>query len=208
MEASKASLTTEAVPSRNSSVSKSAEGARVHSSRGTPTARRMKRGMAIEVSVKVISIDDGRAVRDVRVVVVDDSSLVVPIVSPMVPTPGEPAEGRHCEPKFKTDSRTGQKESRIRIPTREHRHGTAIHRPWIILRDVNDLTRCGLDDNRLSLSGHFLLWVCVQVSRLLCFGASLESPRSRLAAGSHTHRQVPMSRQDSGSYWRALRETA
>src|ERR1700758_1243873 len=128
----------------------------MHSSSKVPTTRCVKPGMAIEVSVKIISINDGRAVRDVRVVVVDDPPVVVPIVSPVVPTPAEPAEGGHCEPKFKIDSRTGQKESRIRIPTRKHRHGSAVHHPWIVLRDVHDLGRRRFDDNRLSLSLHSL----------------------------------------------------
>src|SRR6201998_825325 len=124
----------------------------MHSSSKVPTTRCVKRGMAIEVSVKIISIDDGRAVRDVRVVVVDDSPVVVPIVSPVVPTPAEAAEGRHCEPKFKIYSRTGQKKSRIRIPTRKHRHGSAVPHPWIVLMDVHALARCMVDDNGLSLS--------------------------------------------------------
>ena len=39
--------------------------------------------------IETVAIDDGSAMRNVRVVVVFDSPAVVPIVSPTVPTPAE-----------------------------------------------------------------------------------------------------------------------
>jgi hypothetical protein len=55
----------------------------------TPVTRT---GAMIEVRsirIKTIAIDDGPAMRHVGVVVVDDPSVVMPIVSPVVPTPAE-----------------------------------------------------------------------------------------------------------------------
>ena len=42
--------------------------------------------------MKIVAIDDGPAMRDVRVVVIDDSPVVVPIVPPVGPTPAEATE--------------------------------------------------------------------------------------------------------------------
>jgi hypothetical protein len=39
--------------------------------------------------IKAVAIDDGPAMRNVRIVIEFDSSAVVPIVSPAVPTPAE-----------------------------------------------------------------------------------------------------------------------
>jgi hypothetical protein len=39
--------------------------------------------------IKAVAIDDGPATRNVRIVIEFDSSAVVPIVSPAVPTPAE-----------------------------------------------------------------------------------------------------------------------
>jgi hypothetical protein len=45
---------------------------------------------------EMVAIDDGRAVRDVRGVVIDDRP-VSPITSPVVPAPGE--TGKEAEPE-------------------------------------------------------------------------------------------------------------
>ena len=42
--------------------------------------------------MEIIAIDDSPATRDIRVVVVNDPAAVMPIESPMVPAPAEPAE--------------------------------------------------------------------------------------------------------------------
>jgi hypothetical protein len=42
--------------------------------------------------VKAISVDDCRAVRDKRIVVEDDPSVMAPIETPMMPSPAEAAE--------------------------------------------------------------------------------------------------------------------
>ena len=55
---------------------------------------------AVEIrstAVKVVAIDDRAAVRDVGVVVIDDSTVVVPIVSPMMPAPAEAGKESNAE---------------------------------------------------------------------------------------------------------------
>jgi hypothetical protein len=100
MESAKAGLSTEGVASRNPAVAESTEGAGMRTCRCVlgigPTesvdTSAMSIGGVIEVHstrMKTIAIDDRPAMRDVRVVVVDDSPIVMPIESPMVPTPAE-----------------------------------------------------------------------------------------------------------------------
>src|SRR6266850_2749293 len=184
MEAANARLSSEAIGPRISSVPESTEGAGMCSLRHVRSVGCMKRLMAGRASavrigaMKTISIDDGRTMRDVRVVVVDDPPAVVPIVPPSVPTPAEMA--KWCDPKreSKTDSWSSPEKPRVRIPTREHRQRSPIYNPGIILRDVNHVGRCGLNDNRLSLSAHCLLRGRLQVPRLL---SSLAHHLNRLA---------------------------
>src|SRR5580700_5466786 len=86
--------------------------------------------------MKTIAVDDGSAMRDVRVVVVDDSPAVMPIESPVVPTPSEAAKQPNAESQPETDPRAGQEEPRIRIPTGKDRQRSPINHPGIILRYV------------------------------------------------------------------------
>ena len=98
MEAANARLSSEAIGPRISSVPESTEGAGMRSLRHVRSVGCMKRLMACKASavrigaMKPISIDDGRTMREVRVVVVDDPSAAVPIESPSVPTPAETAK--------------------------------------------------------------------------------------------------------------------
>ena len=132
VEAPKAGLSSGCVASRNPSVVEPAEGAGMRSLRRmrdvgpmpppmAVKAPAMSIGSMIVVRVKVISIDDSPAVRNVGVVVVNDSDVVVPIVIPMVPTPAEAAKESDPETESKTDPGAIQEESRIGIPAGEDR---------------------------------------------------------------------------------------
>src|SRR5579863_7117793 len=73
---------------------------------GAPHRSAMEAGAAAEArspAAEAVPIDDGRAVRDIRVVVVNDSPAVMPIVPPMAPAPAEPAEEADTEPQSKSD---------------------------------------------------------------------------------------------------------
>ena len=103
VESAKAGLSPEGVTSRNTAVTEPAEGAGMCACRCVPGSGPLKPSMSADTAagpiigvrstrMKTIAIDDSRAVRDVRVVVVDHSSAVVPIESPIVPTPAEAAK--------------------------------------------------------------------------------------------------------------------
>lgn len=77
--------------------------------------------------LKTISIDDGPAMRDVGVVIVDDSAVVVPIVSPVVPTPTEAGKQSNSKSQSKSQPWAVQEKSRIGIPTWEDRQRSSIH---------------------------------------------------------------------------------
>src|ERR1700681_3178498 len=96
---------------------------------------------APSIRMNAIAIDDSSAVRNVCVVVVDDAPVVVPIESPIVPTPAESAKKSNPEAQPKTDSRAVQEKSRIRIPAWEDSHRRPIHQPRIVLRYVNHVGR-------------------------------------------------------------------
>src|SRR5258707_9459643 len=89
-------------------------------------------GPMVEVhstGVKTVAVDNRRAVREVRVVVVDDSAVVAPIESPMAPTPTKAAEQSNSETQPEINSRRIPVKSRIRIPTGEHGQRRPIYQP-------------------------------------------------------------------------------
>jgi hypothetical protein len=93
VEAAKTRLSSGGIGSRNPSMIEPTEGAGVRSClcvRAKTSAMRI--GGMIEARsrrIRTIAVDDGPAMRNVRVVVEFDSPAVVPIVSPTVPTPAE-----------------------------------------------------------------------------------------------------------------------
>jgi hypothetical protein len=100
VEAAKAGPPLKSIGSGNPSMIEATEGAgmrsrrdmRVVKSTGTPKAAAARIGGVIEVRstrMKTIAVDDSGAMRDKRVVVVDDSPAAVPIESPTVPAPAE-----------------------------------------------------------------------------------------------------------------------
>ena len=111
----------------------------------------------VEVVVaEIIAIDDRPAVGDVGVVVVNNS-VVVPIVSPVVPTPAITAEEPNSKTKTKRDSRASKVQSWIRIPAGPDADGRTIDEPGIILRHVDNLRVRGLDHNGLPLVAYLFL---------------------------------------------------
>src|SRR5258706_9443128 len=95
--------------------------------------------------------------RDISVVVVDDSASVVPIKSPTMPAPSEAAKESNAESQSKPDSRAIQVQSRIRVPTGKKRHRGSIHQPGIVLRHVNHVRSCRLNHDRLPFVAYVLL---------------------------------------------------
>jgi hypothetical protein len=121
----------------------------------------------LPVRANTIAIDDRPAVRHIGVVVVDDPSAAVPVVTPMVPSPAKAGEGSNPEAESESDPGTIPKKSRIRIPTGEDGQGIPIHEPGIVLGHVHYLGRRRLNDDRIPIAVHGLLGRSLQVSGLL-----------------------------------------
>src|SRR5438270_5344172 len=176
--ASNAALAPEGVTVRDIAMTKAAEGA------GMDTRNCLRRGGSMKCVVptktaarprvesrstrmNAVAVHDGAAVRYVGVVVVDDPPAVVPIESPVVPTPAEAAEGPDAKAEPETDSRAIQVESGIGIPTGEHRQGSPVSHPRIILRHIDNVSLRRFDDDRSPLRFYLLLRRGVQISSLL-----------------------------------------
>ena len=113
----------------------------------------MKSSAMIEVPAGVIKgvvISEDSTVGYVSVVVVDDS-VVMPIISPVVPAPAEAAEEADSEAEAKRNTRSGKVQSWIPIPVRPRPDRISIHEPGVIFRHVNDLRIGGFDHNGLPL---------------------------------------------------------
>ena len=106
METAKTGLSPGCVPSSDPAMRETTESAGMHSGLCVRDIRPMKClmpgktsavriGRMVEVHstrTKTIAVDDRPAMRNVRVVVVDDSPTAVPIESPIVPSPAEAAK--------------------------------------------------------------------------------------------------------------------
>src|ERR1700688_2784192 len=106
--------------------------------------------------IEVVAIGKDSAVGYVGVAV-EKNAVVVPIISPMSPSPAKTAKEANSKAKTKRDSRTGKKQSRIRIPAGPDPDRFSINEPRIILRHVNKLRVRGLDHNGLPLLVYFFL---------------------------------------------------
>src|SRR2546426_2065596 len=102
------------------------------------------------------AIDERPAVRDERVVVVHDG-VATPVESPVAPSPAEPCEEPDAEAGAEHDSRPGNEQPRIPVPSRPGDERRAIHHPGIVLRHVDDLRVGRFDDDLRSLLDYLLL---------------------------------------------------
>src|SRR5579863_3169860 len=94
VETAEAGLAAEGIVSRETAVIESAERAGMgagHCVRETGTAKARGAVKAGPIRMKVVAIDNRRAMGDIRIVVVLHPAAAVPIESPMVPTPTEAA---------------------------------------------------------------------------------------------------------------------
>src|SRR5579864_1805712 len=105
--------------------------------------------------IEVLAIGENSAAGYVAVVVEHDP--VVPIVSPVSPSPTEPAKEANSETKAPCETGPRKVQPGIPIPARPDPKGCSIDEPRIILGNVNDLRVRGLDHNGLPLLAHFFL---------------------------------------------------
>src|SRR6266849_3588906 len=119
----------------------------------------MKSAAMIDVRAPAIDgvvICEDSAVGYVSVVVINDI-VVMPVRSPVVPSPTKPAKITDSKAQAKRNSRTAKKQSWIRIPARPDPDRLSIHKPWVILRNVDNFRVGGFDNNSLALIAHVFL---------------------------------------------------
>ena len=85
------------------------------------------------------------------------NSVVMPVVSPVVPAPAKSAKEADSKAEAKRNSRAGKVQSWIPIPARPDPDGLSIHQPGVVLRHVNNLRIGWFDHNGLPLLAHFFL---------------------------------------------------
>src|SRR5205807_5039384 len=95
----------------------------------------VKAARVIEVSMcaigVIVAIYECSAARDIDVAVVHDAA-VMPVVSPVVPTPAETAKEADRITDTKQNSRCGNKQSWIPIPVWPSHQRCSIHNPRIV----------------------------------------------------------------------------
>src|SRR5579862_7510159 len=107
-------------------------------------------------TIEVVAIDEDSAVRDVSVVI-ENHIVVVPVVSPVSPPPTKSTKESDSETKAERDSRTGEVQPWIRVPTWPDPDWVSINEPRIVFRHVNDFRIRRLDHNGFPLLAYFFL---------------------------------------------------
>src|SRR6202051_751820 len=115
---------------------------------------------------EVVAISESSAVRDVGVVVVDDS-MVLPVRSPVMPAPAKAAEESDSKANTERQVWTAIPNSWIRIPSRPGNYVTSVHHPRIVCRHIDHFRIGRLHNDCFFLRGYGLLRRGLQISRLL-----------------------------------------
>src|SRR5437660_11636557 len=101
-------------------------------------------------AIKVVAIDEDSAVGDVAVMIEKDT-VVIPIRSPVVPTPAKPAKEADAKAETKRQTPTCKVQSRIPIPACPDPDRLSIDDPRIVLPHADNLRFRWFDPNGLSL---------------------------------------------------------
>src|SRR4029077_4712070 len=112
---------------------------------------------------EIVTVGKGSAVRNIGVVVIGDSP-VVPIGSPVMPSPAKATEVSDSKTQPEREVRAAIPNSRIRIPSRPCDHGTSVNQPWIISGNIDHFGIRRFNNDCLSLGRYLLLWRAFQIS--------------------------------------------
>src|SRR5208283_438338 len=119
------------------------------------------------IPVRVIPVVK-RVTPGVIALVVVDYVMVIPIASPMTPTPSPPAEPTDSEAdSSEPQIRAVVPNSGIRVPSRPRYDRTTINYPRIVGGNVNDFGTGRLNNDRLALRRHVLLRCGLQIAGFL-----------------------------------------
>src|SRR5882672_6432483 len=108
-----------------------------------------------------------------ELMVIEECPAAMPVVAPMAPAPAESAEISESKANTERQSDAAPKNSRHRIPAWVGHDRSAINKPRIIGRYVNDLWISRFDDDRVSLRRYTFLFAAIQMTSLLSFSAHL-----------------------------------
>jgi len=123
----------------------------------TETAARAVNSAAFApIPVEVVSVIERVAPRVIPVVVVNYVS-VMPIKSPMMPSPSITSEPTDSEPVSEGEVRAAKPNSRIWIPSRPRHDGISVNHPRIVRGDENYIGAGGLNTDRRVFVGYGLL---------------------------------------------------
>ena len=132
--------------------------ATMESANGRSTAK--SRAWSCEPSRSWATMEDvGRVVIDHR--------PVLPVESPVAPSPPNTTEETHSESHAKGHSWSGEIEPRRWIPAGQNCKWCAIHDPRIVLWDVDNIRVYRFNHDSLPLCCYFLLWSARQLPRAL-----------------------------------------
>src|SRR5438876_4110184 len=112
------------------------------------------------VVVEVVAIDDGCAMGDVGVVVVD-YPVAMPIASPVMPAPSKSPEEADSKSNPERDCRPSQKDPWYGIPAWICDDRVAVHEPRIVRGHVNHFRIRGFDDDCVPLRCYLFLFIAI-----------------------------------------------
>jgi hypothetical protein len=113
--------------------------------------------------VEVVAVNDGSAVGNIGVVVVDHP-MVMPVPSPVVPSPTKSSKESDPESRAEVKPWAIEKDSGHWIPTWVGDDGIAVHKPRIIGGNVDHIRISRFDDDRVALSRDLLLVTAAQMA--------------------------------------------
>src|ERR1700691_5794688 len=105
---------------------------------------------------EAIAICKGSTVADVGAVV-EHHGPVVPIESPVMPSPAKAAEEANSKTNTEREIWAAEPDSWIWIPSWPRYNRAAVNQPGIVTRNINDIWISRFNDNRLSLRRYGLL---------------------------------------------------
>jgi len=118
------------------------------------------------VVVEVVAINDGSAVRDVGVVIVD-YPVAMPVASPVMPAPTISSEETDAEPDSKSDPCSSKEDSRHRVPAWICDDRRTVYEPRIIGRHIDHFRIGRFNDDGVPLSRYLFLFIAVEVAGLV-----------------------------------------
>src|ERR1700676_4058396 len=102
-----------------------------------------------------------------ELVMVEECSTVMPVVSPVAPAPPKASEVSDSKSNTERESHAAPKNSGHRIPPGVSDDRRTVHEPRIVGRNIDPLRTSRLDDDRASLCGYLFLFIIFQVPGVL-----------------------------------------